>query len=346
MDILVTIAIASYNNAPYIERCIESVIGQSYKNLEILIVDDGSKDDTLTRLQKYLSDKRVCIIKKVNEGLSSVRQRGFEKAKGDYICFIDADDYIRPGYVSCMLKKIKEDNADICICSTHFEDMNGNCLQKESKTLSCVESEGPITVTVDNISDPNEYFTNQFFLSDSWNKMYRMAFLRKSGVMFNMPKGLNGTDTVFNRRLILRLPIYTMIAEDMYVHVIYKSSAVHRKGKDLQSTTMFITSQLLNDICTLGIQAKTEKRVVMFYYKGLLNALKDVYLESLDTCGATYQILKHDIKRHKCFIKEKKMPSLKISEVSSLELKSFLFTLRYAHCSLPLYFKLHKRIFK
>ena len=94
MNNLVTVAIASYNNGAYVERCIDSVLNQNNKKLDIMIVDDGSKDETQILLDKYRDNERIRVILRDNGGLSSVRQLCQEQAKGEYICFVDADDYL------------------------------------------------------------------------------------------------------------------------------------------------------------------------------------------------------------------------------------------------------------
>lgn len=346
MNPLVSVAIASYNNAPYIERCVNSVLKQSYSNLEILIVDDGSRDDTLSRIERYNDDRRIRILTKENGGLSSVRQMGLENAKGEYISFIDADDYLTPNYVELLLNKLTADGSDICLCSTRFEDMEGNYMAKESNILASKNSERPITVSIEAMSDPNEQFTSQFFLSDSWNKMYRTAFIRESGVVFNMPKGLNGTDTVFNRRIILRCPTYSKITEDVYIHVIYRSSAAHRKQKDLLGTAMFITSQLLEDIKELEVESLMAKRVSLFYYQRLLGAFADVYQENVGEKGLSKK-MKTEWKRHMFFLKEHNIANIRICDVSSKEVQSFLIALKYSKSMLlPFYFWLHRLIFQ
>lgn len=340
----VTIAIASYNNSHYIERCIDSVLCQSYTNLDVLIVDDGSTDDTIPKLSRYKKDRRVRIITKENGGLSSVRQIALDNAKGDFISFIDADDYIAVDFVQTMLQKLLYDHSDICVCSTRFENKEGKYLYTESKTLSCHDSDKPIKVSLDFISDPNEHFSLQFFLSDSWNKMYKLSFLRESGVAFNMPKGLNGTDTMFNRRLLLRCPIYSTVSKAINYHVIYNSSAAHRRGKDLLGSAMFMTSQILFDIDQLGIKPLMSKWVSYFYYQRLLGALSDVYQES--SFFYAFAKIKNEYTRHKAFINENNLKSLSIGEIRSKEMKSFLFTLMYFRCLLPLYLRIHRVIFK
>ena len=98
-DTLVTIVIASYNNSKYIARCLDTVVHQTYNNLEIIIIDDGSTDNTKVICQRFMIDRRVHFLEKQNGGLSSSRQLGLEQANGVYISFIDADDYLTPRYV-------------------------------------------------------------------------------------------------------------------------------------------------------------------------------------------------------------------------------------------------------
>lgn len=340
MDKTVTIAIASYNNASVIERCVESVINQTYKQLEVLIVDDGSKDDTLSRLEKYKNDSRIRIISKENGGLSSVRQMALNESNGDYICFIDADDYLVNTYVERMLNKLIEEGSNVCVCSTRFEDEKGNFLAKESSILSCKESRESIKLRIDYFMCPNEHFSDQFFLSDSWNKMYEISFVRKTGVGFNMPKGLNGTDTVFNRRLFLHLPSYSLVEDMLYIHVVYKSSAAHRKHKDLMSTTMFIVNQLRNETIVVNKREELQKRLSSFYYRGVLSAFRDVNLDN----GLRGSELKNLVARHRAYLRENPDIIINSSEIDSYELKSFIIILKYADFLLPLYFKAHSLI--
>lgn len=340
MGSLVTVAIASYNNKSYIERCVDSVISQTYQNLEILIVDDGSKDDSLARIERYKTDSRVRVFAKENSGLSSARQMALDNATGEYISFIDADDYLAPTYVEHLLNKLAADGSDICLCSTRFEDMKGNYLPGESKMLSCRETEKPTPVTLEALSDPNEHLTDQFYLSDSWDKMYRMSFLRKSGVVFNMPKGYNGSDMVFNRRLALRCPVYSKISSEEYIHVIYKSSAVHRKKKDLLRTSSFVTEQMLNDIRELGIEKQVKDRVTVFYYWGLYLACQDVYLEGGADRNDTFKNMKT---RHKAFIVSNQIKFPK--GVKSVLLRSFSYTFENLLFFLPSYFLMCRRVF-
>ena len=335
MDKLVSIAIASYNNGKYIERCVESVIHQTYQNLEILIVDDGSCDDTLSRLEKYKSDKRIKIICKENGGLSSVRQMALEMAQGDYISFIDADDYLAPEYIKAMLSKLLADQSDICVCSSRFEDKYGTIDYKGTKMMECQDSQSPIRVDSSEISILFNKIAKKVHLSDSWNKMYSVDFIRRSKVLFNMPKGLNGTDTIFNRKLALHRPIYSTIAYTGYIHVIYQSSAVHRKNKDLQRSFMVITEGLLDETAKLGISQECKYMLSSYYYGCLFRAFYDAFHDTTDN---RYDNMSQMLMKHDDFVKEHGLIPANISMSRQYSRKIFIFLLRFSRWLLPTYF--------
>lgn len=92
--IKVSIIVPVYNVEDYIEECIDSIVNQTLKEIEIIIVNDGTKDNSIKKIEKYLSDPRVVLINKENGGLSSARNAGLKLAKGEYISFIDSDDFI------------------------------------------------------------------------------------------------------------------------------------------------------------------------------------------------------------------------------------------------------------
>ena len=114
---LVSVIIPAYNIEDYIGRCLDSVLSQTYKNLEILVVDDGSSDCTGEILDDYeKKDQRIRVIHKENGGVSSARNIGIEAATGDYIGFVDGDDLMEPEMYKTLVNLLKEENADIAHC--------------------------------------------------------------------------------------------------------------------------------------------------------------------------------------------------------------------------------------
>lgn len=114
---LVSVIIPAYNIEDYIRRCLDSIISQTYKNLEIIVVDDGSRDHTGEILDNYAKkDRRIKVIHKENGGVSSARNKGIEAAEGDYIGFIDGDDLIESEMYKTLVDLLEEENADIAHC--------------------------------------------------------------------------------------------------------------------------------------------------------------------------------------------------------------------------------------
>lgn len=141
---LISIIIPVYNVEQYLDYCMQSVLEQSYKNIEIILVDDGSVDSSGEMCDMYAKmDERVKVLHKKNGGLSSARNAGMEIIKGEYFSFLDSDDYIRSDYISKMYKYIVNDKSDMVICSV--KKVIGNedyrIIQKDSSEHFLFEKE-------------------------------------------------------------------------------------------------------------------------------------------------------------------------------------------------------------
>jgi glycosyltransferase involved in cell wall biosynthesis len=115
MSSLVSIIVPVYNVEEYLPQCIESLIGQSYENIEILLVDDGSKDNSGNICKEYaLVDSRIKVFHKKNGGLSDARNYGLKYSQGDYISFVDSDDYVHPDFIYQLYSSIKDSDLSLC----------------------------------------------------------------------------------------------------------------------------------------------------------------------------------------------------------------------------------------
>ena len=126
MKYLVSIIVPMYNSEKYIVRCIDSLLEQSYENIEIIVVDDGSSDNSVEIIKKY-NDNRINIYQKRNEGVSATRNLGIEKSNGDFLLFVDSDDYVSKDIVKVMLDKINSENSMI-LCNN--KEIWGNRIEK------------------------------------------------------------------------------------------------------------------------------------------------------------------------------------------------------------------------
>lgn len=114
MDDLISVIVPVYGTEKYIERCLKSILDQTYKNLEIIVVDDGTKDNAAVIAEKIAeTDGRIRVVHKPNGGLSSARNKGLEEASGTYISYVDSDDFIAPDFIEILYKNLKDNDCDI-----------------------------------------------------------------------------------------------------------------------------------------------------------------------------------------------------------------------------------------
>lgn len=342
MDTLVTVAIASCNNAEHLARCVDSVLDQTYAKLEVIVVDDGSTDRTLEVLAQYRDRANIRIIGKENGGLSSVRQRGLDEAAGEYICFIDADDYLLPAYVETMLDRIRTDRADVCVCSVRVEDTDGRVRERDTRTFTVAERP-PLQVRVEALARRHADLSGLLSLSDSWNKLYRTEFLRESGVRFTLPKGYNGTDLAFNHKLALFSPRYAFVPATLYCHVLYPVSAVRRRKKELQTGFQYIISEIIDESKRAGNYPVMAGKISNLHFYLLRLALQD-RMDETDGFRARWREARAARAQERAFAASRPdLPrSLRHIETRSLQVFHALFQCLPA--ALPLYFKARRKL--
>ena len=125
MKQLISVIVPVYNSEKYLKECINSILHQTYENIEIIIINDGSTDNSLLISQELQKeDKRIKIINQKNSGVSYSRNKGIQEATGEYIMFVDSDDFIVQNYIELMYKEITKNNYDACISGMTFCDKN------------------------------------------------------------------------------------------------------------------------------------------------------------------------------------------------------------------------------
>lgn len=140
MNSKVSIIVPVYNVEPYVERCIKSLCGQEHKNLEIILVDDGSTDNSGNICDSWREkDKRISVIHKENGGQASARNAGIEIASGDYLCFVDSDDEVSPHYVSGLLNITLETGSDIAACQFQIFESAHCHFDAEEETIEVID---------------------------------------------------------------------------------------------------------------------------------------------------------------------------------------------------------------
>lgn len=170
MNPLISVIIPIYNVEKYLARCVDSIVNQTYKNLEIILVDDGSPDRCPQMCDDYAEkDSRIKVVHKKNGGLSDARNAGIAVAKGEYISFIDSDDYVSDDFFECLLDVMNKENSDIAECSVVklYED---NRFDEFSDDLS--------VKTYDTQDAMSALIAENPFHQHVWNKLYKTELVK------------------------------------------------------------------------------------------------------------------------------------------------------------------------
>jgi len=191
---LVSIIIPVYNVENYLEECLNSVLSQSYDNIEFIIINDGSTDNSREIILDFLKiDNRIIFVDNSNNGVGTSRNIGLKKASGDYILFIDSDDYVDKHLVNTLLESVATD--DICIYdAVSFEDTTG--IYSDQKYFVGL-SDSVLQKSIEN----NTYQEYLFFYISPCLKLYTSSFLKQNDIYF--PEGIYGEDVLFWLKCLL-----------------------------------------------------------------------------------------------------------------------------------------------
>lgn len=160
----VSVIIPTFNCEKYINRCIESILQQTYKNIEIIIVNDGSTDNTINICNKFKKNNdNILLINKENEGPSIARKLGVENAKGEYISFIDSDDYIDINFYEKLINMLEHTSSDIAECGYRFVDENKKIIKESQIKYEIIEGENNCINNYIRQKNTTNYLCNKLF---------------------------------------------------------------------------------------------------------------------------------------------------------------------------------------
>lgn len=297
---LVSIIVPIYNTKKYLRKCIDSILKQTYKNIEILLINDGSLDDSDKIMEKYkLKDKRVKCFYKKNSGLSDTRNYGIKKAQGKYLCFVDSDDWISECYVEKLLKAVKENNSQIAVCE--FDRVYDD------------------KVTKNNI---NELDIKGFKVPAAWNKIYLKEIIDKYDLKF--PKGKWYEDLNMTSRYIMLCDKIAIVKDSLYFYRQNNNSIMHTYDERI-----FQIYDALNDIESFSKEKKVyEKNRQEIEFANVYHALIGTLFRASFMSGFNVELIKKIV-----FYVEKKYPTWYNNKVVrqnlSLVYKIFLVLIKY-----------------
>lgn len=209
---MISVIIPVYNNETFLLQLFTDILNQTYKDFEVIFINDGSKDNSQLLLQDFCSNNpfATCYFKE-NGGVSSARNLGLEKAKGDYIVFWDADDYVDKDFLKLMVSNLQKDTLTVCGFS-HINDKN----EKVDRVLekSKIVSKNQIAFMQEN-----------WFFNALWNKIFVKDIILKNNIKFNENYSV-GEDTLFIAEYIKHVKNYLIINSSLYTYVRRQNTAM------------------------------------------------------------------------------------------------------------------------
>ena len=226
-NVSVSIIVAIYNVDKYISRCIKSLIDQTYKNIEIILVDDGSVDNSPKICDAWaLKDTRVRVIHKKNGGLSDARNAGLSVANGEYVCFVDGDDFIEKELVDQAYTSAKENNVDIVIYSNYVVTL-GNVKMRHDLNFSKDVYRGKrdiLQLFKESIGTMPNSSSDYDIGFSPWGKLYKRDVLIKNGIKFQSERKLIYEDLMLLLDLIPCIKSAAIVNKPLYDYYQNSSS--------------------------------------------------------------------------------------------------------------------------
>lgn len=233
---LITIIMPAYNCEKTVSRSVESILKQTYKKFEVIIVNDGSTDRTKSICESF-NDRRIKVITTENGGPSAARNVALKESKGKYIMFIDSDDIYIENALEVMLEKIEKDGYDIVTANYISFDKRNKKYYKRTKALE--------TQKKNDIYKYIDYLQNKGLFNTNWNKIYKSEIIKKNKILFDEKKEI-GEDAKFNFEYMKYVKRCSYISEAIYNYYL-NDNGLTIKNKESRAARLlnFFEDQLL-----------------------------------------------------------------------------------------------------
>ena len=226
MNKKVSVIMPAYNVEKYIEAALSSLLVQTYQNLEIIVVDDGSVDGTASVIERLAAaDERIRSLRQENAGVSSARNNALKLATGEYICFLDSDDTAEEAMIEKLVSAIENSGADLVECQYSRWDQDGNREDDFNFT--------DFDITLSSDDEKIRFITEELLLYhmgfEVWNKIYRTGIIREYGIGFDEDCRM-GEDLSFNIKYLLNCGRILGISDRLVRYLIREGSAIDEAG--------------------------------------------------------------------------------------------------------------------
>lgn len=272
----ISVILPIYNVEKYLEDCLESLLVQTHTNLEIILVNDGSKDSSLEICKSYAEkDARIKVIDKVNEGVAIARNTGIEAATGDYVAFVDPDDWVEPEMYASMLAQAKKWDSPICLCN-FFKDTKRRSIPKyfefENEML---EGNDIIEELINNMIGMPDLLPKYIYVMGSvWRGIYSRAFLNAHQLRF-VPKLTIMEDLIFMVQVLLQCQRVAIDQGVWYHYVQHATSTLHTYNGQLWEDQLVVYELLEKSLKEAKLESEMRNRLDIRYIGMILTAIKN-----------------------------------------------------------------------
>ncbi|CAI6082817.1 glycosyltransferase [Cohnella sp. JJ-181] len=287
----VSIIVPVYNVASYLPRCLDSLIGQTLSDIEIILVDDGSTDRSAEILSRYAGmDGRIKVIRQANQGQGGARNAGLDVAAGTYVGFVDADDWAEPGMFETLYQRALETGADLCACdynTVYDRRVVPNALGLTDETVH-IAARGI-----------DRYWLDKKFSVVLWNKLYKRSVIRDHAIRFDAHGEVFSEDVLFNLFYLLHTRIVAAVPMALYNYYQRQGSLTHSFKPDYLQKELTLVEKFRTYYAAYEDQAKTENMMAGLLFDRVL----DNSLHNLE-CRTGLRRLRRDLKlasRHPFF---------------------------------------------
>ena len=253
----ISVIVPVYNVEKYLSRCIDSLIRQSYSNIEILLVDDGSKDESLSICKEYeAKDSRIHVFHKENEGLGLTRNYGVEQATGEYITFVDSDDYLTLDAIDSMVKKAVETDADVVIASHYYKNKKQEI--ELSERLYCGTEIKEILMVHMMGNNGNQLDALSY---TAWGKLYKKEIFTKNRLLFPSERKLIWEDLAFSVEAYPLCEKVYILHKPVYYYCFNEGSLTHTYKPNKINLVMILYRYMKKRIQELNLSADAKFRL-------------------------------------------------------------------------------------
>ncbi|MDN5372942.1 MAG: hypothetical protein PWR19_1988 [Carnobacterium sp.] len=289
MENLVSIIIPIYNTADYLDKMIDSILNQTYQNIEVILIDDGSTDESLKKCLQYkIRDKRIKVFNQANSGVSVARNRGIQESNGEFLFFFDGDDYVEQNIVEIMLKNLTRD-IDMVVCGI---TIHNHYLTNQESHRGIAEKEK--TISMENLAFNYWEYYELGVINSPCNKLFRKSIIDQYQLEF--PEGIKmGEDAYFNLSYFSHSRRIKILKDPLYHYFIYSGQSSKKINTDHYQMMVFNFEKIKSFIQQFrGFENK--KTLAEYYYQ--------IYREALYSMKLIYRSDEYTKKEKKSYISE------------------------------------------